>query len=252
MDVLRKLSLSVLAVLLLSFPAAALDSVEDAFCVCADGVLGTGDYVSCLAKMTRRLVAAEVITQSERSELMAAASETDLAALQDYCDSLSTGGGGLWGFGTSFSVRNAFCPGTSPTGPLCGVLGKLRLWNLSWDDIWLVSRQGGTPEGCLFEVTVQDTQDRVVRTIPVVCLDVVTEYELPIGTVMEYDLVVPMAAENSDPSTGLINHEALPNGIYQIRIRWLLSGPENRSGTWSTEGEFPEVVVPVRVGGSPS
>jgi hypothetical protein len=252
MDVLRKLSLSVLAVLLFSFPAAALDSVEDAFCVCVDGVLGTGDYVSCLSKMTRRLVAAEVITQAERSELIAAAAETDLEALQDLCDAQSSGGGTLWGFGTSFSVRNAFCPSTSPTGPLCGILGKLRLWNNSWDDIWLVARQGGAPEGCLFEVTVEDEQDRIVRTIPVVCLDVITEYELPIGTVMEYDLVVPMAAENSDPSTGLVNTEPLPDGIYQIRIHWLLSGPENRSGTWSTLGEFPEVIVPVRVGGSPS
>ena len=159
-------------------------------------------------------------------------------------------GGGLEGFGTSYSVRNAFCPATSPSGPLCGVIGKLRLWNFSRDDIYLVSRQTGPPEGCLFEVTVLDTQDRVVRTVPTLCLDAVTEYALPIGDVMEFDLVVPMAAENSDPAAGLVNTEPLPNGIYQIRIDWLLSGPEKVKNTFNVEGDFPAVTVPVRVGGS--
>jgi hypothetical protein len=248
--VIKNLSLSVLAVLLVSLaPAAALDTVDDALCICADGALGTGDYVSCLSKMTRRLVAAGVITQTERSDLVSDASSTDLEALQDYCDSLG-GGGGLEGFGTSYHVRDAFCPAWSPSGPLCGVIGKLRMWNFTDDDIYLVSRQGGSAEGCLFVVTVYTANGLVARRTPSACFDALTEYPLPIGTVWEYDLVVPMMAENSDPAAGLIDSEGLPNGIYEIRIEWILSGPEKVSGTFNVEGDYPEIVLPVRVGGS--
>ena len=129
-------------------------------------------------------------------------------------------------------------------------MGKLRLWNFTDDDIYLVSRQGGSAEGCLFVVTVPTSDGLVARSVPSACFQALTEHPLLIGDVMEFDLVVPMMAENSDPAAGLIDSEGLPNGIYQIRIEWVLSGPESVGGTWIVEGDFPEVIVPVRVGGS--
>lgn len=239
------------ALFFMVMPASSLDTVEQAFCVCVDGVMGSGDYVSCLAKMTRRLVASGAITQDVRSALMREAAATDLIALQDFCDSLG-GSGDMFGFGTGFSVRDAFCPAASPSGPDCGIIGKLRMWNFTDDDIWLVSRQGGDPDGCLFRTTVHDSMGRVVRNVGPACTDALTEHALPMGAVWEYDLIVPMYSENADPATGLVNGQKLPNGIYEIRIDWILSGPEKIAGTWIVEGDYPAARVPVRVGGSPT
>lgn len=226
----------------------ALETPEDAMCVCADGALGTGDYVSCLAKMTRRLVAAGDLDRAGRAELVAAASATDLDALDAFCADRG-GAGDLEGYGTSLSVGTPFYPAASPSGPTSLALVQVRLWNFSPRDLVLVSNTSGPADGCLFSFRVLDDTGLVVRQAsPAICLPALLDLELDRGEIQTYDASVPLVAEGSDPAAGVIDGEKLPDGIYQIEVLWHLSGPELGTGSGNFVAPLPTARVPIRIG----
>lgn len=239
---------ALLAALAASVPVTAFESVEQALCVCVDDVLNTGDYVSCVSHMTRRLVATGLIGNAERSALIRAASAADLPGLQDQCEAL-TAPGDLEGWGVSLQIDRVFHPAPSPSGPTGGVVATLRLWNMSRDDIAQTIPVFPTGEGCTFLVRLLDGQDRLVREVGVGCIEVIGELDMAVGQVREHEFLVPLLAENADPSTGLVDGQKLPAGVYRLEVTWNAHGPQEPPvQTPVLEGGFPMAVITLRVG----
>jgi len=248
-------AIAVLALAVAAFlptDAAALDSVQEALCVCADDVLNMGDYVSCVSHMTRRLEAKGLIDRFERSDLVSGASHTDLEALQDECSALGAGGE-LDGWGVSLHIDRPFQPAWSISGPTGGLTAILRLWNMTDDDIFQTTDVTPTPanpsgEGCWFIVRLLDSQGRVVRRSLVACFDMIGPLNVLSGEILEKEIIVPMVAENADPSTGLANGDKLFDGIYRLEVVWEVHGPQETLGV-AMEGGRPMAVITLRVGG---
>jgi len=236
-----------LAAVAVSVPALAFDSVEEALCVCVDDVLNTGDYVSCVSHMTRRLVATDLIDNRERSALVRAASATDLPALQDEC-AASTAPAGMEGWGVSLQIDRVFHPAPSPSGPTGGVFATLRLWNMSRDDIAQTTPVFPSGEGCEFLVRLLDGQDRLVREVGVGCVEVISELDMLVGDVLEHEFLVPLLAENADPATGLLDGQKLPAGVYRLEVTWNAHGPQKPVHAPAMDGGFPTAVITLRVG----
>jgi hypothetical protein len=227
-------------------PAAAFDTVEEVLCVCVEDVLNTGDYVSCLSHMTRRLREKGIIDRRERGEILSAAAATDLLALQDDCAAAS--GGNLEGWGASLQIERAFYPAPSPSGPSVAAIAALRLWNRTPEDIFQTTRVLPAGEGCEFLVTVRDGQDRQVRRESIGCPDAIGELDLASGVVLEREFLVPLVALDADPATGLVDDQKLPVGIYRVVVVWNAEGPQKTPGI-TLEGGYPTAVITLRVGG---
>ena len=238
------------AALALMVPCSALafDSAEEVLCTCAEDVLGTGDYVSCVSHMTRRLVATGVIDKAARSDLVRNASHTDLEALSDLCASMG-GGGEFEGWGVSLQVKTPFYVAPSPTGPVAGAIATFRLWNRTGYDVLQSTPVLPTGEGCTFLVRVLDDQNRLVREVPMGCFEAIGELNMDDGDVLvEADIIVPLIAENADPATGLINGQSLPTGVYRLEMTWNAHGPQKATSGPALQGGFPMAVITLRVG----
>ena len=231
-----------LLALLAAAPASALESLEDARCTCADSAVNQGDYVSCLTKMTRRLVLLGAIDRVERSNAIADASTDDLDAILAECG--GDAGLDVSGWGVGLQVGTAFYPAPAPSGVASAAEVSLFLWNLSPQDVDQTT-SGPAVDECLFEVTILDQVGNIVRRDDSVCLPIVDEFDLPMGTVERRDFVLPLLAFDSE--TGLGDGARLPEGGYSIRVTWRAFGP-NRDDMPSTAGTRPTASISIRVG----
>jgi hypothetical protein len=243
--VLASVPLALLLTLAVPPRAAAYDTLDDVLCACADDALGTGDFVACVAHLTRRLVAKGALDAAARQEAISGASRVDVAALDASC---SGGGGGSepTGWGISLHVGSPFYPAFTPSGPVGAAEGELRIWNFSPADVVLGTRQAGPAEGCLFELVIRDAFGRVVHRQDVACLDALGRVEMPRGTVRSFPFLIPVAYLDSDTSGR--DGEALLAGVYALEARLLAEGPDHPFAPDAFEGGYPLARVIIRAG----
>jgi hypothetical protein len=228
-------------------PAAALESVEEVLCICSDGALNTGDFVSCMSHLTRRLVADGVIDNAERQELVSGASSMDLDAIQVDC--VDSGDCELEGWGVSMHLTRAFIPVSLPRlGRVTAAIGYLRLWNYTPDDVFHTRRTSSTGEGCLFRVRVLNEQGLIVRQETMIgCNAAMGGLDLPgdpLGTLLEEEILIPTLFKESE--TGDLDDEPLPEGIYRVEVRWIVEGP-NRDSSITLDGGVPLATITMRL-----
>lgn len=231
-------------VLLTALPAAAVESLDEARCVCADGALNQGDYVSCMSKFTRRLVAQGAIDKVERSNAVADASSEDLAAIVEGCSG-SDGNLNVSGWGLGLQVGSAFYPAPSPSGVASAAEASLFLWNFSPQDVFQSTPV--SPGGdCAFTVEIYDRVGNRLRVDDSVCLPTTGRLDMPIGTVEQRDFLIPLLALGAD--TSLVDGERLPSGTYRIRVTWDTIGPDRTEDAPLLTGSRPSAEITIRVG----
>lgn len=222
----------------------ALDSLEEVACICADDAINTGDYVSCVAKFSRRLVAKGVISQGERSDAVSEASSVDLPALEADCEGPSSGDvPAVSGWGVSLETDSPFAVRSPFTGRAPNLRATLRQWNLTPRDAFQVNPNGGDP-ACQFTVAIVDRLSRVVRRDYVLCGPTFQDFDLPSGQAVAREFEVPLSALNSE--TGLPDGTALPPGVYRIDAIWSRQGPQAESRP-VTDGGLPRATVAIRI-----
>jgi len=225
--------------------APSVDSLADAACVCADGALSLGDHVSCVVKFARRLEARGLITAEQRQEAVRTASEADLEALSEECDAGQPEG--PRGRGVSLSEVTAFYPASFGSGPVYEAHAFLRLWNFTDDDVF--QSVGTVPvDECSFLLTIRDGFERIVRRDMTACPALVSRLDMPIGTMEEREMWVPLATFQSE--TGLPDGTQLRPGVYRIELRWRSEGPQHGPGD-VFEGGQPLAAITIRVGADP-
>jgi hypothetical protein len=227
-------------------PALAFESLDEVRCVCADGALNTGDFVSCTSHLSRRLEVHGLISAAERRDAVREASDADLDAVLATCP---TGGGGAQeGWGVSVEIEDAFWPAMFGTGMIPAVRGTVRLWNATGKDVYQTTQWGPDTDGCTFQVSVIDAQGRQVRAPDTwACYPEMGTLDVPSGTVLERTFLTGLGAQDPDPATGLVSGDHLPAGIYRIRVEWMVDGPQEEPGT-ILDGGLPAAEITVRVG----
>lgn len=232
------------SLLLAPAPASALESLDEARCICADSNVNTGDYVSCLAQMTRRLVLLGALDRVERSNAIADASSADLAAVRAGCSDDEDPGLAIDGWGVGLQVGTAFYPTPAPSGVASAAEVSLFLWNLSPQDV-----QQTTPVfpagDCGYVVKILNQFGQVVRNDESVCLPSVGSFDLPTGTVERRDFILPLLAFQAE--TGLGDGTRLPDGAYRIEVGWAANGP-NADDMPSSAGSSSSATITIRVG----
>lgn len=232
-------------VLLVAAPAAiALESLAQARCVCADGALNTGDYVSCIAKFSRRLEAAGIIDSAERSDAVRSASADDVDAVAEECPDAFAGGDTGWGTSVSVSTPR---PDVSPRF-VTAIEVHAKVWNRTTCTICpdVALELPVQPDGttCLFEVRV--LKDGLVARRELRECDplAATRLEIPRGTTIARDFLVPLTALDPDPALGLFDG-AFVSGVLEIELEWTGEGPEI-DGSPTGGGEQPLARIPIR------
>lgn len=224
-------------------PAAALADLDEVRCTCADAAVNQGDYVSCLARMTRRLVLLGEIDRVERSNAIADASNEDLDALAADCG--SEAGLAVDGWGVGLQVGSPFYPAPAPSGVASAAELGLWPWNFSPRDVEQTT--SGPADGpCSFEVLILDSTGGVVRRDDAVCPPLIDELDLPVGTVERRDFLLPLLALDSE--TGLADGTRLPTGGDTIQVTWRAFGP-SADDMPSTPGARSSASISIRVGG---
>lgn len=235
----------VFALLLSPSPADALDSLEDVACVCGDGALNTGDYVSCIAHFSRRLEAHGIIDREQRQEAVRSASAIDLDALAESC--AADDEAALRGWGVSLSVDRPFYPESFGLGPEYAADARLRQWNFSTEDAYQNTPTPPVGE-CSFVLTIRDAAGRVQRRDNAACPTVIDTLDLPAGSLEERRFFIPLSTLGSE--TGLPDGTQLRAGLYQLEVRWRAQGPQHGPGDVFGGGE-PRATVVIRVGADP-
>jgi hypothetical protein len=243
LSTIRSLVVSSL-VLFAAAPALALDSLEEVACICADDAINTGDYVSCVSHLSRRLVKKGAITNGERSDAISAASSVDYEQLALDCEADSNGAAcAPAGWGVSLETDSPFYRANDFNGAAAIASGLLRQWNFTDRDAFQANPNGGDPP-CQYEVVIRDQRRNVVRRDFVFCGPTFTVFDLPAGTCEELSFELPLEALNAE--TGLLDNETLPPGIYRIEATWTRHGPQV-APVLVAEGGFPGASVAVRV-----
>lgn len=240
------LALALCLSLCLAFPppARALESLEEVACICADDVINTGDYVSCVSHLSRRLVKKGAITNGERSDAISAASSVDYELLAIDCEADTNGAAcapSAWG--VSLETNSPFYRANDFNGAAEVASAVLRQWNFTDRDAFQANPNGGDPP-CQYEVVVRDQRRNIVRRDFVFCGPTFTVFDLSAGTCEEIAFEVPLEALNAE--TSLLDNETLPPGIYRIEATWLRQGPQV-APEFVAEGGFPAASVSVRV-----
>ncbi len=228
---------------LLASPASALESLDEVRCRCADSAANQGDYVSCIASFTRRLVLVGTIDRVERSNAIADASSEDLEALLAGCaaddNNLAVAG---WGVG--LQVGSAFYPDPAASGVDAVADLNLFLWNLAPDDV--IQTTPVAPGGdCAYDVRVLDQFGNIVRRDDSICLPTTGRFDLPAGTIEQRAFPLPLLAFGA--VTGLRDGARLPVGAYTIRVTWSANGP-SETDMPSTAGAQPSASITIRIG----
>ena len=218
--------------------AHRLNSLDDVLCTCVEDVLGTGDFVSCVAHLTRRLVATGRLDPQARARAVSGAAALDRSDLAASC--LDRGSGELAGWGVAVHVGSAFYP-------VDGVAeATVRLWNRTRDDILLGLVVVGPPETCLFALELVDPPGNVVRQGSLIpCLPAAGSIELPAGRTLEFPALVPLRHLGS--ATGEPDGTPLGLGVYRLRLAWVTDGPDRPGAPPTFTGGHPAAEIPLRV-----
>ena len=173
---------------------------------------------------------------------MADASNVDLEGILEGCS--SNEGIPADGWGVGLQVGTAFYPAPVPGGVVSAAEVSLLLWNFSPEDVHQTT--SAPPAGvCGYGLSILDQVGNFVRRDTSLCPPVVSELDLPIGTLERRDVLVPLTAFQAE--TGLADDQPLPVGGYTIRVTWNSFGP-NRDDMPSSGGVRPSASISIRIG----
>lgn len=247
---MHRAPLLVFAALLLLLAAApgarAFDTLEEIACVCAQDAINTGDYVSCIAQFSRRLVAKEAISQAQRSEAVSRAAGVDFDALSADCPAGGDGEGDgrlVSGWGVSLETDSPFYQASPFTGRAPPARAMLRQWNFTESGAYQVTQNDAQPE-CQYSVLVRDRLGRAVRREFVTCGATFMDRDLRAGSSALAAFEVPFEALSSE--AGQPDGSPLAPGIYRIEATWSRQGPQQAPRA-ATEGGLPLAGVAVRI-----
>lgn len=238
--------LVLLTLLAAAAPARALDTLEDVHCVCADGALNAGDFVSCVAHFTRRLEASGRMTREERSAAVSGASSVDFALLSRTCPPAFGGGSAEQGWGTSVAVSTPNPPSSPAFETAVDV--RVKLFNdttcVICPDVEMIMPVQPDGSVCLYEARIL-RGGLVVRRELLECeLGGDPVLTIPKGARVEREFTLPLVALDADPATGLADGTRL-TGVLEVEILWTGEGPEF-DGTVEGFGREPIARIPLR------
>jgi len=203
---IRTVTPAILAGALLVLPArsAAWDA-DSLRCFCADGALNHGGYVSCVAHMSKRLVASGDLDAEGRAEMVREAARSRYPQEPPGFDCT----GGL-GYGSAVQSDRQ----TYQVGDTARIEGML--WNGSGDDVWGWS--GGSPDAdeILFCLRITDSFGSLVYDYPCISLPLPTSVALESGRVRRFALDVDLV--HRDSALGLPDGTPLEPGTYFVRV----------------------------------
>jgi hypothetical protein len=223
--------------LTLASPAVAL-TVDDVRCLCADDAQTRGDYVSCVAHLSRRLLAADTLDSRGRAMLIREAVRATFPPPVLAGCGRAEGG---WGIGVQADRQGYH------VGDAARVEGIL--WNLSPDDVTGESSGFGGADGpdeCVLELTVHDASGALVHFAsgPSACPDAVGAYPMEAGRVRRVAVDVPLVHRASQ--LGVPDGTPLAPGVYVARVE-AAPGYPNRPGAFAAEWLPADAQVLIRV-----
>jgi len=203
-------------------PAMGMDRT-DLLCGCADGFRNIGDYVSCVAMLSPRLVASGELTRGERAALVRDAHGGPPAGLD--CGSLDQLRPLVYGLGAN---ADRVFYGVGET-----VHAELILWNQTTEEVSLGTCLG--ERGAGWDLRILEASGLVVHGAPACCPFIPHLLELAPGE--EYRRAVGLRLVTWNAETGEPDGVPLDPGVY-----WL----EAVLKLWTQEAN-PVVRVPIRI-----
>lgn len=211
----------VLVALLAPTPTARALDVDDVTCTCLDESMGQGDVVSCVSRLSLRLVQNGSIGRAERTRLIRDAQRGTLSPPAD------CGGGGAaelepLTYGAGVHLDRAFYA----TGDVAQV--RLEAWNrLAVPVTFRFFTQGGA--GCNWDFRIFDDADNLVHQATAICLDAPIDIEVLPGDTYVQAVALPLVALNSE--AGQPDGTPLPPGLYRVLAAFTHEGDTRRGFT---------------------
>jgi hypothetical protein len=223
-----------LAALAVPLPSQGMDAVA-VRCLCQDGALDHGDYVSCVSHLGRRLVAKGVLDASERALLVQEAARSRVPdELQDLNCTRYIG----WGTGVQADART-YAPGE--TARIEGLL-----WNFSPDYVYgegaASAGPPANPNSCLILLTLRDTLGNVAHREEVLCVYTMEPYPLGEGQVRRLSAELELVYLRSE--LGIPDGTPLQPGTYLAVAESMAEYPHHSS---ASGGLHPLSAVPIEV-----
>jgi len=215
---MKRAAIPVLA-LALSAPLGAMD-LQHLLCGCAEDALNRGDYVSCVAMLSPRLVASGQMTRAERTALVREASQGPPEDLD--CTGVAYGSGldrlEPMDYGMAVQADRAFyLPGDT-------VRADLLLWNRTGQEARFLMAMLGD-RGCQWDVRIRDRRGILHQTFAP-CLLATEDLVVGPGETLHHPVSLPLETLNAE--TGQPDGTLLEPGAYLLEATLLwswLTGP---------------------------